>query len=172
MTDSSGSDPAPQGLGFLLGKAHRARKRAWEAELADLGLTAPQAALLRALTAEPGSGVRHLARTLGADVMGIQRIAGTLIAAGLCVTAQDPADARRRPLHLTAEGKRLAKIVTHRAAAAEENLSIVLGPQRYAAMVNGLQQLLTHDDPPSAREVTAPLLPERRGTSSGAGEEA
>lgn len=108
--------------------------------------------------------MRHLARTLGTDVMNVQRIAGTLIAAGLCVTTQDPADARRRTLHPTAEGNRLAKIVAHRAAASEENLSAVLGPQRYAAMVKGLQQLLAQDDPPPAREVTAQLRPEHSGS--------
>ena len=55
---------APHGVGFLLGVAHRARRRAWEAELADLDLTAPQAAVLRRIAAQPGSGVRRLARAV------------------------------------------------------------------------------------------------------------
>ncbi|MDA8147552.1 MAG: hypothetical protein M0Z93_02080 [Actinomycetota bacterium] len=54
-------DPAPQGVGFLLDVAHWARRRAWEASLADLGLAAPQAAVLRLVGARPGSGVRRLA---------------------------------------------------------------------------------------------------------------
>jgi DNA-binding MarR family transcriptional regulator len=95
--------------------------------------------------------VRRLARTLGTDAMNVQRIARTPIAVGLCVATQDPADARRRPLHPTAEGKRLAKVVAHRAATTEENLSVVLGPQRYATVVNPLQRLLPHDDPASSR---------------------
>uniref|UniRef100_UPI003982FE3F hypothetical protein n=1 Tax=Lapillicoccus sp. TaxID=1909287 RepID=UPI003982FE3F len=39
-------DVAPAGLGFLLGAAHRTRRRVWEATLVDLDLTAPQAAAL------------------------------------------------------------------------------------------------------------------------------
>ena len=55
---------APHGVGFLLGVAHRARRRAWEADLADLDLTAPQAAVLRRIAAQPGIGVRRLARAV------------------------------------------------------------------------------------------------------------
>ena len=58
------SEVAPHGVGFLLGVAHRARRRAWEADLADLDLTAPQAAVLRRIAAQPGSGVRRLARAV------------------------------------------------------------------------------------------------------------
>lgn len=148
MTDRSDSDPAPQGLGFLLGKAHRARKRAWEAELADLGLTAPQAALLRAVTADPGSGVRRLAGVLGTDPMNVQRIAEALIAAGLCMAARDPTDARRRPLHPTTEGQRLAELVARRAATTEQSLRAMLGPQSYGAVIDALQQLLDRDTLP------------------------
>lgn len=148
MSDRSDSDPAHLGMGFLLGKAHRARKRAWQAELADLGLTAPQAALLRAVTADPGSGVRRLAGVLGTDPMNVQRIAEALIAAGLCVAAQDPSDARRRPLHPTVEGEGLAELVARRATATEQALRAVLGPERYAAAIDALQRLLEHDAPP------------------------
>src|SRR5579875_1695760 len=81
-----------EGVGFLLGAAHRARRRQWEACLADLGLTAPQAAVLRLITGEPGRGVRHLARRLGTDPMNAQRIVETLVADGLCQIRRDPAD--------------------------------------------------------------------------------
>jgi hypothetical protein len=39
---------------------------AWEEKIADLGLTAPQAALLRAVAQRPGSGLRELARRAAA----------------------------------------------------------------------------------------------------------
>jgi MarR family transcriptional regulator for hemolysin len=136
---------APDGLGYLLGIAHRARRRAWEASLADLGLTAPQAALLRLIAARPGSGVRRLARELGTDPMNIQRISETLITAGLCEPRRDPGDARRRPLHPTDRGRGLADVIDRRAADSEEQLAAALGAPAYHALVAGLHDLLDHD---------------------------
>lgn len=140
-------DVAPSGLGFLLGVAHRAHRRAWEAELADLDLTAPQAALLRLVTAQPGQGVRQLARRLGTDPMNVQRVAESLIAAGLCEARHDPGDARRRPLHPTDEGNRLARAVAQRAESAELGLNDALGGERYHTLLAGLQALIDHDRP-------------------------
>ncbi|MDA8073170.1 MAG: MarR family winged helix-turn-helix transcriptional regulator [Actinomycetota bacterium] len=139
------AEVAPHGVGFLLGVAHRARRRAWEADLADLELTAPQAALLRLIAAQPGSGVRRLARDLGTDPMNVQRIAETLRAAGFCEPRQDPSDARRRPLYPTHEGRRLASAVAHRAQRAEQDLIDALDVERYHALLAGLDALVDHD---------------------------
>lgn len=138
-------DVAPQGLGFLLGVAHRARRRAWEADLADLDLTAPQAALLRFITAQPGQGVRQLARELGTDPMNIQRVSASLLAAGLCEARHDLGDARRRPFYPTDKGSHLASAVAHRAESAELDLVDALGDERYHALLAGLQALIDHD---------------------------
>ncbi len=136
---------APHGVGFLLGVAHRARRRAWEAELADLDLTAPQAAVLRLIAAQPGSGVRRLARDLGTDPMNVQRVAETLAAAGLCEPRQDPFDARRRPLYPTKKGRHLARAVAHRAERAEQDLIDTLGAERHHALLAGLDALVGYD---------------------------
>ncbi|MHB8457785.1 MAG: MarR family winged helix-turn-helix transcriptional regulator [Acidimicrobiales bacterium] len=136
---------APHGVGFLLGVAHRAQRRAWEAELADLDLTAPQAALLRLIAAQPGSGVRRLARDLGTDPMNAQRVAETLLSAGLCEPRQDPSDARRRPLYPTEKGRHLARAVAHRAERAEQDLIEALDAERYHALLAGLGALVDHD---------------------------
>ena len=139
------SELAPHGVGFLLGVAHRARRRSWEAELADLDLTAPQAAVLRLIAAQPGSGVRRLARDLGTDPMNVQRVAETLGAAGLCEPRQDPSDARRRPLYPTEKGRHLARAVAHRAERAEQDLIDALDAERYHALLAGLDALVDHD---------------------------
>jgi len=139
------SEMVPHGVGFLLGAAHRARRRAWEADLGDLGLTAPQAALLRLIAAQPGSGVRRLARDLGTDPMNVQRIAETLIAEGLCESRLDPRDARRRPLHASEKGSRLAVEVARREHDTEKHLSVVLGADRYQALLFGLHALVDVD---------------------------
>lgn len=133
------------GIGFLLGAAHRTRRRQWESCLADLGLTAPQAAVLRLIAARPGRGVRHLARQLGTDPMNAQRIVETLIAAGLCEPRTDPADGRRRPLYPTPRGGHLAKTVTGRASKSEQALADALGTSLYRTLVLGLQALIAHD---------------------------
>lgn len=139
------AESGPEGLGFLLGVAHRARRRAWEAELADLGLSAPQAAVLRIIGAHPGIGVRQLARTLGTDPMNARRIAETLLAAGCCEARRDPVDARRRPLQLTPSGQKLAQMVARKAGDTEEALVNTLGSGAYAALVAGLHLLIQRD---------------------------
>lgn len=139
------SESASQGVGYLLGVAHRARRRAWEADLSGLELTAPQAALLRLIAAQPGGGVRHLARDLGTDPMNVQRIAETLIAAGLCESGRDPQDARRRPLHATDKGSQLAGEVARRAHNTEQHLAVALGTDHYHALLAGLHALVDSD---------------------------
>jgi len=157
---AAATDVAPQGLGFLLGVTHRTLRRAWEAELADLELTAPQAALLRLIAAQPGRGVRQLARDLGTDPMNIQRIAEILRAAGLCELRQDPRDARRRPLHPTERGRQLAAMVARKAVRAEEAFTEALGAERYTMLLTGLRALITLDrdalDARDARRRTSP----------------
>lgn len=131
----------PPGVGFLLGAAHRAQRRVWEAQLGDLGLTAPQAAVLYLIDEQPGIGVRRLARLLITDAMNAQRITETLIWAGKCEAHADPADARRRPLYVTSAGRRLATEVRRRAYQGERRLRETLGADGYAAMVTGLRRL-------------------------------
>lgn len=154
--------PRLQALGFLLGVAHRAERRIWEAEIADLGLTAPQAALLRLVTTEPGSGVRRLARELGTDPMNTQRIAEALIAAQLVEARRDPRDARRKPLHPTEQGRALSRTVDYRAEESERRQIQALGEETYAALLGALAALIDHDERgPGAGGLT------RRGIGAG-----
>lgn len=143
---SGGDELGLGGVGFLLGAAHRAHRRRWEAALADLGVSAPQAAMLRLIAAEPGQGVRGLARRLGTDPMNAQRIAESLIAAGLCQAGRDPGDARRRPLRPTARGRRLARSVVERAGRSEQVLAAALGERSYTSLVAGLRAVIDHDN--------------------------
>ena len=111
--------------------------------LADLGLTAPQAAVLRLVAGQPGSGVRHLARMLGTDPMNTQRIAEILITGGLCEPRHDPRDGRRRPLHPTEKGRALADEVARRAQREEERLLAMLGRRQHHALIDGLGCLVS-----------------------------
>lgn len=133
------------GVGFLLGVAHRARRRKWEMDLVDLGLTAPQAAILRVLAAQPGLGVRDLARRLGTDPMNAQRITETLISAGLCEAGRDPTDARRRPVYPTERGSQLARTVSDRARQSEGALADSLGKYTYEVLADALRLVISFD---------------------------
>lgn len=133
--------PAPGGVGFLLGVAHREHRRDWETALAGLGLTAPQAALLRLVAHQPGSGIRQLARRLATDPMNVQRLTDALVGRELLVSRPDPADSRRRPLYPTGEGLRLAAAVTELSASTEQRLADSIGAEAYAALLDGLTHL-------------------------------
>ncbi|MGC9221109.1 MAG: MarR family winged helix-turn-helix transcriptional regulator [Solirubrobacteraceae bacterium] len=132
-------------VGFLLGVAHRTLRRQWEARLADLGLSGPQALVLRLIMTEPGCGVRQLARRIGTDPMNAQRIVESLIQDGLCESRRDPKDARRRPLYATVRGRDLAHAVENRAELAEQHLADDLGQQNYRLLKNALRTLITVD---------------------------
>ena len=130
------------GVGFLLGAAHRARRRQWEAILADLGLSAPQAALLRIIAAEPGCGVRQLARRIGTDPMNAQRITESLAAQGLCESKRDPGDARRRPLFPTSRGLDMAAAVRELAQRDYRYLADALGDEEHHRLVEALRFII------------------------------
>lgn len=138
----------PDGVGFLLGVAHRARRRQWEQRLTDLGLTAPQAAMLRLVTAEPALGVRDLARRLHTDPMNAQRIVETLLARELCEARPDPVDGRRRPLRPTPRGRRLAEKVAERAQDVERHLAGALPDDTYLALTSALRAVIALDTDP------------------------
>ncbi len=140
--ESEAGSHGPDGIGFLLGVAHRARRRRWESELADLGLTAPQAAVLRVVAAQPGMGVRNIARRLGTDPMNAQRIAEGLISSGLCLAGRDPLDSRRRPLSVTTKGARVAAEVSSRARRSEFLIAEILGSDAYKGLMEALRSLI------------------------------
>ncbi len=151
MTSSSANEDGLVGLGFLLGVAHRGRRRVWEAQLSDIGVSPPQAALLRLVNRRPGGGIRELARHLVNDPMVVQRLADTLVDKGLLETRADPTDARRRPLYLTAAGQQLAAIIIDRAAHAEQQLKVHLGQDTYLALMDALSRLVASDGPGAKR---------------------
>ncbi len=116
-------------LGFLAGRAHRKLRSAWERQIADLGLTAPQAAMLRAACEWPGSGLRELARRTHADPMNAKRLADHLERAGLLRSSPDAAHRQRRVLEPTERGLAVAGEVAARAAAWERRLTGLIGAE-------------------------------------------
>ena len=98
----------PQPLGFRVSRVARSLRLSWAESLSPLGVSPPQAAVLRSLLLHDRTGVRALARMLATDPMNVKHLADNLEARGLVASAADPADRRTRCLTLTAQGRQLA----------------------------------------------------------------
>ncbi len=145
-------DPAPRrleaDLRFRIGRTHRLVRASWESRIADLGVRAGQAGVLRAIAEQPGTGVRELARRLGTDPMNAKRIADGLERDGLVTSGTSPDDARRRVLSATPAGTELAAELARRAAAWERTLVRRLGAddaRRLAALLGRVEDALAGD---------------------------
>ncbi len=116
-----------EGLGFRLGRTHRALRAAWETRIVDLGLSGPQASVLRAVAEQPGVGLRELARVLGTDPMNAKRLVDGLEQEGMLTSAVDPTDRRLRALGLTDAGLAVSLTVARRAMDWRRDLQAMLG---------------------------------------------
>ena len=94
-------------IGYLLRQAHSAFRGAMEHALADLGVTAPQFAILTMLNAYPGISGADLARLALLTPQTISPIIANLLRAGLIAREAHPVHGRILCIVLTAEGKAL-----------------------------------------------------------------
>ncbi len=129
------------GLGFRLGRVHRAIRGAWQARIADLALSSAQASALRAVVERPGSGLRELARTLGTDPMNAKRLADGLETSGLICSCAASADRRLRVLEPTDAGRALALVLEQRAQAWAATLESMVSEGDIAAMLRTFDRL-------------------------------
>lgn len=142
-------------LGFRLGRVHRALRDAWGAQLVDLGVTPPQALMLRAVCEQPGAGIRELGRRTHTDAMNAKRLADHLERTGLVESVTDPGHRQRRVLRPTDAGAVLAAEVSARAALWNQHLVRQLGPndlQLLRLLLDRLEEAVTvSPDPGSGR---------------------
>jgi DNA-binding MarR family transcriptional regulator len=142
-------------LGFRLARAQREVRRAWEARIADLGLTSSQAGALRVVAERPGIGLRELARRRATDPMNAKRLADGLEAAGLVASGDDPSDQRRRTLTASAGGLVVAAELERRAQAWSVVLEGIIGAgdaARLRAILERLEAGITGLEPPDVCE--------------------
>jgi DNA-binding MarR family transcriptional regulator len=111
-------------------------------ELAPLGITASQAALLHAVRSNPGIGVRELAKREGVSAAGMSTALTRLEVAGLLGRTRAGADRRRVGLELTAAGTRVLRSARSR---------------RTAWLAARLRQL-SHDQLDAVDRVIVPLM--------------
>jgi len=117
--------PLPGVLSFLrvlweLDHALNARSKRMHA---DLGVTAPQRLVVRALGLRPGASPAELARLLHLHPASVTRLVAGLVRRGLVARAPSPVDTRRLRLSLTARGRR---IDAARSGTVEAKVSAVL----------------------------------------------
>jgi DNA-binding MarR family transcriptional regulator len=129
------------GLGFRLGRAHRIVRSAWQARIADLGLSNAQANTLRAVLERPGAGLRELSRTLGTDPMNAKRLADGLEAEGLLESRIDPLDRRLRLLFASDKGRQAGAEIVRRALDWSDTLDRIIGADDAAAVLRMLDRL-------------------------------
>lgn len=127
---AGGADLLDAGLGFRLGRLHRALRAAWAQQLDGLGLTPPQAAVLRGVAGRHGCSLRALARVLGTEPMTAKRCVDDLERRGFVESAHRGPDRRPRALQLTAEGRVLVRRLDVLARRQEEQLATILGARR------------------------------------------
>ena len=143
LSREGGGSALEAGLGFRLGRAHRMLRASWEETIADLGLSPPQAALLRAVAQRPGCGLRELARLMHTDAMNAKRLADHLERAGLLASSSDPGHRQRRVLRLTRPGATLARELGRRAADHQQALARLIGPAEVTRLLDLLDRLET-----------------------------
>lgn len=101
------------GLRPLLLQLNRHLRR----ELAGLGITAGQAALLHVIRSQPGIGVRALADHEGVSAPAMSGYIDRLEAAGLVARVRSQSDRRRVGLRVTGEGVRVLRSARSRRTA-------------------------------------------------------
>jgi DNA-binding MarR family transcriptional regulator len=117
-------------------------------ELAPLGITGGQAALLHVVRTNPGIGVRELSRREGVSTAAMSTALTRLESAGLIRRSRAESDRRRVGLELTDEGLRVLRSARSRRTAWLANRLGRLSPEELAAIddvIDPLMRLL--DDP-------------------------
>ena len=137
---TSGFD-ARSSLGYALKQAQQAMRNHMDRGLSELGLTAPQYAVLAALEAEPGASNAALARQAFVTPQTMQGMLAGLERARLVERTPDPDHGRVRRAALTEAG-RDALAHAHRIAAASEGTArAATGPDGADALAQTLRRV-------------------------------
>lgn len=115
-------------IGYLLRQAQGALRQAGDAELAPLGLTLPQFAILTLLGAYGALSGAALARLAVQTPQTIDAVVKNLVRAGLVAKSPDPGHGRILHLALTQAGSAALAAAKRRVNALERRLVAGLGP--------------------------------------------
>ena len=120
---------------FLLTQLGTHAAQAFGARVAELGLTPPQAGLLRAVAREPGRSQQALAEQLGTPATRLVALVDGLEQRDLVVRRRNPDDRRLYAVHLTETGQRLLADLGRVAREHDDALLVALDPAERAQLV-------------------------------------
>jgi DNA-binding MarR family transcriptional regulator len=130
-----------ESVGFRLSRLARSRRSRWAGQLRSLGLTPPQAAILRGATERSNASLRALARTMGTDPMSVKRCVDDLEARGLLRSAIAHEARRARIVRLTPAGERLMTELEEMARQQEQEIRALLSTSEYAQLLAVIDRL-------------------------------
>lgn len=137
-------------VGYLLVRLGKRSQRAFETAVAPLGLRPPHFDLMAVLDQHGPVSQKQAAQLLGVDSARVVALADELADRGALQRANDPADRRRKLLHLTEDGARLFAQASTEAARVQADLTSALSAEQVAALRRGLQDLLSSAPAPTA----------------------
>jgi len=134
-------DPQPEHALWLLKRAFHYGHRAVNDAIAGSGVTPTQLGALNRLLTEPGLSGAELARRLLVTPQAAQLALTALEQSGLVERRADANHGRIVRSYLTAEGRRIVRLVTQRGYRAEDEFLAVLSPKEQATLINLLSRL-------------------------------
>ena len=129
-------------LGYALKRAQHAMRQHMDRHLREIGLSAPQYAVLASLEAEPGASNATLARRAFVTPQTMQAMLVKLERAGLIARHPDAEHGRIQRTEMTAEG-RGTLVQAHQAAQASERLASEAASSDAVAMLERVADALS-----------------------------
>lgn len=89
-----------------------------------------------------GQRLTDIAHQMQVTKQSVHELVGHLEARGYLVRVPDPDDRRVRVVQLTARGRRLETVIRAHARRADQQIAGILGPRRFAALQQSLEDLI------------------------------
>lgn len=126
--------------GHLARRLQQAHHLLWNAMVSE-EITSPQFAVLNALIAEPGLDQRGVGERVRLDRSTVADVVGRLTRRDLLDKVRDPQDGRRALLRPTAEGRRVHRRLTVRAARMNEVMLAPLADEERTLFLGLIQRV-------------------------------
>jgi DNA-binding MarR family transcriptional regulator len=127
------------GVAFLLTQVGQHAADLFAERISSIGLTPPQAGILRVISHEPGQSQQALSSHLGLLPSRVVAFVDDLEERGYIERRRNPSDRRLHSLHLTPNGEELMKQLSMLAREHEHQLTAGLSPQQRSALQESLQ---------------------------------
>lgn len=129
------------GIAFLLAQVGQHAADLFAERISSVGLTPPQAGILRVIAREPGQSQQALSNHLDLLPSRVVVFLDDLEERGYIERRRNPNDRRLHALHLTPHGEELMKQLSMLAREHEHRLTAGLSPQQRSALQESLQAI-------------------------------